>query len=377
LGPSKNLNIPLPRRISWLNHSIGTLYGRGHFKADSRGVIDLAKTAPLRGTYSGVRPMGLFESLTPSDDYRFGSYCKCTPPDPFHFVLELYDDVGKLVHSLPLLKRWMHPAVVRREIEEDGICGTLFLPPGEGPFPTILDMSGTGGGINEHKGATLSSEGFCVLSLAFFQYKSLIEDMNELDMDYFKKAIDWLISQPFTRNEIGIQGVSFGGLLVNMLAVRHPEIIAVCSINGSHCLSDVAKIKEHGKFLPHVGRKWPSNSHIRNSNNNKKKLQGSLDDLSTPTVFCSRLAEKKLKESGHYVEVDFAPGGHLMEPPYYPGLPVVYSKFAGTMQAYGGEPSQHGASQPRVWANTVSFFKRFLGDTKPLPDYRQELRSHL
>nr|CDJ80129.1 Acyl-CoA thioester hydrolase bile acid-CoA amino acid N-acetyltransferase and BAAT Acyl-CoA thioester hydrolase C-terminal domain containing protein [Haemonchus contortus] len=352
LVPDKTYEILLK-----LNHSIGTLYGRGHFKADSRGVIDLAKTAPLRGTYSGVRPMGLFESLTPSDDYRFGSYCKCTPPEPFHFVLELYDDVGKLVHSLPLLKRWMHPAVVRREIEEDGICGTLFLPPGEGPFPTILDMSGTGGGINEHKGATLSSEGFCVLSLAFFQYKSLIEDMNELDMDYFKKAIDWLISQPFTRNEIGIQGVSFGGLLVNMLAVRHPEIIAVCSINGSHCLSDVAKIKEHGKFLPYVGTAVNMLQYINGAMCFSKAVQymdvseeadikietapkrtafrfvGSLDDLSTPTVFCSRLAEKKLKESGHYVEVDFAPGGHLMEPPYYPGLPVVYSKFAGQLDS--------------------------------------------
>ncbi|KAK5978178.1 Acyl-CoA thioester hydrolase / Bile acid-CoA amino acid N-acetyltransferase [Trichostrongylus colubriformis] len=168
--------------------------------------------------------MGLFEGLMPSDKFRAGNYCKCTPPDPFHFILELRDCASELLHSLPLIKRWLHPAVVRKDIEEDGICGTLFLPPGDGPFPTILDISGTGGGLNEHKSATLASEGFCVLALAFFQYKTLIEDLNDLDLDYFKKTIDWLISRPFTRNEIGIQGVSFGGLLVNMLAVRHPEV---------------------------------------------------------------------------------------------------------------------------------------------------------
>ncbi|WKY16339.1 hypothetical protein Q1695_001199 [Nippostrongylus brasiliensis] len=105
--------------------------------------------------------------------------------------------------------------------------------------------------------------------------------------------------------------------------------------------------------------------------------QASLDDLSTPTVFVTRLNEKKLKDSGHYVEVDFAPGGHLMEPPYFPGLPVVYSKYADCVQAYGGEPSQHGASQPLVWSNTLAFFKRFLGEPKPPADYRIRIQSHL
>ncbi|PIO77570.1 Acyl-CoA thioester hydrolase / Bile acid-CoA amino acid N-acetyltransferase [Teladorsagia circumcincta] len=110
---------------------MGMLFGRGVYKADNQGVIDLAKTAPLRGTYAGVRPMGLFEGLMPSDKFRFGNYCKCTPPDPFHFDLELRDDACKLLQSTPLIKRWLHPAVLRKEIEEDGICGTLFLPPGK------------------------------------------------------------------------------------------------------------------------------------------------------------------------------------------------------------------------------------------------------
>lgn len=48
-------------------------------------------------------------------------------------------------------KHWMHPLLTRTEIEYDGFCGTLFKPPGDGPFPCVMDISGTGGGLHEHK----------------------------------------------------------------------------------------------------------------------------------------------------------------------------------------------------------------------------------
>ncbi|CAJ0609903.1 unnamed protein product [Cylicocyclus nassatus] len=386
-----------------LNHPLGTYKSNGFFRADHQGKIDLTNTAPLRGTYCDLRPMGLFESLQPCEDVRFGSYCKCTPPNPFKFVVELRNCTGQLLCSLPLIKRWVHPSVLRKEIDEDGICGTLFIPPGEGPFPTILDMSGTGGGINEHKGASLASEGFCVLSLAFFQYKTLISDLNDLDLDYFSKAIHWLIALPFTSNEIGVQGNSFGGLLANMLAVRIPEIVAVCSINGSHAISETVKIKEHGKRLPYaaipIEKIYFINEamcydkaiqHMKVTEETDIKIEtapsrtafrlvASIDDLSTSTVFVTRYLERKLRESNHYVEVDMVPGGHLMEPPYFPAHGVVYAKFADSIQAYGGEPCMHGARQDQVWSNTVVFFKRFLGNPQPLADYRTQTfgRSHL
>ncbi|KAK6766702.1 hypothetical protein RB195_026156 [Necator americanus] len=387
-----------------LHHFMGTFMGSGIFRANELGEIDLTRMAPIRGTYTGIRPMGLFEGMLPCEDFRYGDYFKCTPPNPLKCEIELRNRTGKVLYSLPIIKRWMHPDVIRREIDEDGLCGTLFKPPGDGPFPTILDICGTGGGLNEQKGATLSAEGFCVLSLAFFQYKTLIEDLNDLDMNYFKKAIHWLIALPFTKNEIGIQGVSLGGLLVNMLAVRNPEIVAVCSINGTHILGETTKIKENGVDLPYgetpVEKIYFLNQTLCNDRAVKEmtytedadikvetapkrtafRYVASLDDLSTPSIFVTRLHEKKLKDTGHYVEVDFAPGGHLMEPPYFPSQPFVYAKFTGCYHAYGGEPCLHGASQNKIWPNTIAFFKRFLGETKPLPDYsttNEAPRSHL
>lgn len=37
--------------------------------------------------------MGLFEGLLPCEDFRFGNYCKCTPPNPFSYTLELVSQV--------------------------------------------------------------------------------------------------------------------------------------------------------------------------------------------------------------------------------------------------------------------------------------------
>ncbi|KAJ1345598.1 hypothetical protein KIN20_000169 [Parelaphostrongylus tenuis] len=372
-----------------LNHSTGTFLGRGLYKADERGVIDISKSAPLRGTYSGIRSMGLFESLMPCEDFRFGGFCKCTPPVPFNFTLELRNCTGDVLQSMHLLKRWLHPYVTRIEIEDDGICGTLFKPPGDGPFPSIIEISGAGGDINEHKGAALASQGFCVLSLVFFQYKTLVKNLNDVDLDYFKKAINWMTSQKFVPNEIGFHGISLGGLLVNLIAIRNPQVIAVCSINGSHVITEMVKIKEHGEYLPFAEchsdyppfvnqtmflNKVVDTLHVTPETDIGIKTAPqttafrfvvSLDDYSTPTILCTRYLEEALKNSSHYVEVDFVPGGHIMDPPYLPCA----------IQALGGEPSQHGAVQSRVWSNTIAFFERLGPITKLIWQYNKEMKS--
>lgn len=72
-------------------------------------------------------------------------------PVNFRIGIRLSNITGKLLDSVKLIKRFMDPSLKRVEIEEAGIRGTLFIPPGEGPFPAVIDFSGTGGGINEQK----------------------------------------------------------------------------------------------------------------------------------------------------------------------------------------------------------------------------------
>ncbi|KAK6050497.1 BAAT/acyl-CoA thioester hydrolase protein [Cooperia oncophora] len=147
-----------------------------------------------------------------------------------------------------------------------------------------------------------------------------------------------------------------------MLAVRHPEL--VCSINGGHCLTELAKIKEHGEVLPFASTPVDMMYYVNGCMcyNKAQQFMDVTPETDVPietapkrTAFrfvvrlvgrftstrqcsLSRHLRKQLNKSGHYYSetVDFAPGGHLMEPPYFPSLPIVYSKFAGCMQSYGG-----------------------------------------
>ncbi|CAB3400863.1 unnamed protein product [Caenorhabditis bovis] len=379
-----------------LLHPIGIYRSFGVFKTNAIGVIDLSKDSPIRGTYAGVRRMGLFESVEPTDTIRQGAYCKCTPPDDFNYELRVTSSDGVLRCSKTLKKRLLHPNVERIEIDHlvsdtevinsRKVVGTLFKPFGDGPFPAVIDISGTGGGINEQKGAALSSRGFCVLSLAFFQYKNLPEVMQKVDVQYFEDAIDFMRSLPFTTDKIGFQGVSFGGTLAIYLSTLIPTIKAVVSINGSYSMDNISYITVHGEMpkvavFPQDGKnlyflnslmcydkmvrnlEYNSDARFKLENSSPEtvyRFVSSLDDLSTPTIYATNLLTAKLKKLKRDYEVHFLPGGHLMDPPCYPAHPTVFAKFAGMHQAYGGDFALHGKSQFEAWEATVAFFKKHL-----------------
>lgn len=118
-------------------------------------------------------------------------------------------------------ERWyMAPGVQRIEVRQNGIVGTLFLPPGEhkilsvysltglkqewthcsirtsptllfsgpGPFPAMLDMWGMGGGLIEYRSALCASRGYASLSLAYIGHKDLPGPTHRMNVgdSYFK-----------------------------------------------------------------------------------------------------------------------------------------------------------------------------------------------
>jgi hypothetical protein len=57
---------------------------------------------------------------------------------------------------------------------------------GRGPFPAVVDMFGTGGGVIEFRAALLASRGFVTFHLAYFDYEDLTSSVYDLDFAYFK-----------------------------------------------------------------------------------------------------------------------------------------------------------------------------------------------
>ena len=61
---------------------------------------------------------------------------------------------------------------------------------GKGPFPGVIDMFGSAGGLAEFKAALLASHGFMALALPFFDYDDLPKTP-VLNLEYFDVCINF------------------------------------------------------------------------------------------------------------------------------------------------------------------------------------------
>lgn len=66
---------------------------------------------------------------------------------------------------------------------------------GPGPFPGLIDLYGSGGGLVEYRASLLASRGFVTLALAYMAFEDLPAMPEILELDYFQEAIDFLQKQ--------------------------------------------------------------------------------------------------------------------------------------------------------------------------------------
>ncbi|KAG7170846.1 Peroxisomal succinyl-coenzyme A thioesterase-like [Homarus americanus] len=103
--------------------------------------------------------------------------------------------VGEPLATLTHLRHYMSPGVQRIPVRFGKVRGCLFLPPGNGPFPGVIDMFGSAGGLLEYRSAQLASRGFASLALAFFAYDDLPKHLEEFNIAYFEEAVEFLLKQ--------------------------------------------------------------------------------------------------------------------------------------------------------------------------------------
>src|SRR5262249_6518708 len=191
------------------------------FKADSAGNADLSRLAPVGGTYDGLSPMGLIQSMqVATPDYgrvRF-SY-EWAKPLVTRLVVE---SDGKTLADTQITRTFMAPGVTSRDVRSGGLVGTLFLPRGKGPFPTLVVLGGSEGGTRqEDVGAILGSHGYVCLALAYFGLDSLPPALEEIPLEYFQRALDWLFTQEFVQGDrVGMLGTSKGAEAALLIASR-------------------------------------------------------------------------------------------------------------------------------------------------------------
>ncbi|KAB7506096.1 Acyl-coenzyme A thioesterase 4 [Armadillidium nasatum] len=301
----------------------------------------------------------------------------------------------------------MTEKTTRIPVREGRLRGTLFIPEGEGPFPGVIDLFGTAGGLIEFRAAQLASRGIASLSLAYFGFEDLPREMNEIDLAYFEEGVDYLHSYPkvtfpykdqknkmkqiatkprttVKKSGVGAIGSSKGADLVCSMAAYLPKVKAVVSINGiavnSWCpmkykdlvIPGLAFRVEKAKFLgPDLISSYEMSddsedfpeTHIPLHKSNAEFLFiCSKDDANWKTVIETERAVARMKANGktNYELIIYDGAGHLVEPCYAPFSSATFHKMGNCNLFYGGNVKDHSAAQVDSWRRIIELFKRVL-----------------
>ncbi|XP_077906627.1 acyl-coenzyme A thioesterase 1 isoform X2 [Ictidomys tridecemlineatus] len=234
----------------------GALF-RAHarYRADAGGELDLARAPALGGSFAGLEPMGLIWAMEP--DKPFWRLLKWDVQTPFVVELEVLDghkpDAGPLLARALHERHFMPPGVRRVPVREGRVRATLFLPPGPGPFPGIIDLFGLGGGLLEYRASLLAGKGFAVMALAYYNYDDLPQSGDIFHLEYFEEAVNYLLHHPQVKGPgIGLLGNSKGGELGLAISSFLKGITAAVIINGSVAVVG-ATIHYKEETLPPVG----------------------------------------------------------------------------------------------------------------------------
>jgi dienelactone hydrolase len=195
------------------------------FLADAQGSVDVSRQAPVKGTYSDVSAMGLVWSMKPEDK----AVTRYQPPRDLGTQIIEFKllDAGRPVASALLGQRTVEEGV--RQIKVEGqLHGVLFLPGTSGPYPGVLVVGGSEGGLPVAKAAWLASHGFAAFALAYFRYEDLPKELEAIPLEYFGRALAWLRQRPeIITDRIAVVGTSRGGELALQLGSMYPHIRAV------------------------------------------------------------------------------------------------------------------------------------------------------
>jgi pimeloyl-ACP methyl ester carboxylesterase len=214
------------------------------FRAGVNGVVDPATDRPLRGTYAVVDAMGLFWSMQPQTEPApapvgglLAAPSGTTFPRPASGALEvrLEARAGHAVLASTLAVRQVTGADVKvSEVRERGLVGRLYEPEGR-RRPAVLVLGGGGGGIPSLYAPVLAGHGYVALSLAYSGAEGLPDDLVEIPLEYFKRAIDWLRARPSVdADRIAVLGLSRGGEAALLLAATYPDLKVVVALAPSH-----------------------------------------------------------------------------------------------------------------------------------------------
>jgi dienelactone hydrolase len=402
---------------------------RAHFAADARGEVDLARDAPLAGSYEGVSAMGLLWSQAPegpSTDWARRDVFASGPGASIVTELALHrlPEGGERLATQRLVQRLAATGVTRQEVREqvgeERLVGTLYRPAGPGPHPAVLVLNGSGGGINEPRAALYASRGWAALALGYFKAPGLSAYISHTRLELFEAALQWMHRQlQPAHGMVALSGQSRGGELVLLLGSLFPELVgAVVAYVPSACVHPAQNACD-----PSLGREsaawlwrgqpfadlWAGNrtaswapwdegpeprrhtaailtaledeQAVARARIPVERIRGPVmllsgsDDGSWPSSVFGRMVAQRLAAHGHpwpVQHLDFEGAGHSILFPHVPTTQLTYAHpVSGRLSTTGGTPAANARADEASWAGV----QRFLGEALAARARTHDLRG--
>ncbi|XP_026164197.1 acyl-coenzyme A thioesterase 1-like [Mastacembelus armatus] len=353
------------------------------YRADGSGKIDLLRDPSLSGSYVGVEPMGLLWSMKADALHKkFQKPCALNP-HVVKFSVHEEDREDRMLAEVTNERLLIGNGVSRLPVKGRNYQGVLFTPPGEGPFPAVLDLCTF---VSEKRASLLANKGFVVLTVPV--YTDRPDNVKQMHLDHFKEAVDFLQQQPKVCSKgVGIISRSKGGEIALSLAAFVPGVEAVVWINGCSAVAGVPLYYKNQQIIPPIPfdlskiiltESGASMINYTLENPVAEKNKGSLvpieqakgrflfvaseDDLCLNSkVYMEQIVER-LKHHGkeNFETMSYPGSGHMLEPPYGPYCTSSFHGVVPHVVLWGGEARTHAAAEVHLWSKIQEFFRTHL-----------------
>jgi len=382
------------------------LAARATFQTDEAGTVDLARTAPIAGTYADADPMGLVWSMSHVPGATSVEPARGSLP---HSNLTLTAEIGGDAVATACVERLRLPEDVSRTVIRDGgLVGTLFRPIDDGARPGVILLGGSEGGLHELDAALLANHGFAVLALAYFGTDGVPPFLVEIPLEYFEAAIGFLRGHPAIGDgPVGVIGGSRGGEAALLIGATFDGVGAVVSTVGSGVLTQgigpgrdlvemagtpVPSWTLDGQPLPYLPNRVTPELHRQIASHEPVELglafePGMADpaeveacaigveriggavllvsagqDRMWPCGPMSVVAARRMAAAGvPHEHLHFADAGHPIAPPPYGPAMELSSPGPGVTLAMGGTPGANAAARAAAWHRSIEFLSEHLG----------------
>jgi dienelactone hydrolase len=359
----------------------GQWQSSGQFRSDDRGRVEIADPMKLIWSATGSRvPAGTARGV-----------------QPWTFTAEVD---GRAIATQTITRRAAAENVRIEPVRERGLVGMVLYPAGPGPHPAMIVLPGSQGGVPGPGGPSggLASRGYVVLGLAYFNAEGLPPLLQNIPLEYFATAVEWLKAQASVdSSRIGVMGTSRGGELALLLGATYPSLFRVVvanvpsnvvwpglsdgseipawTLNGKpvigvpgHFTSADLMLSGRERFLKRLHDKDAvarAEIAVERIGGPVLLLSGKDDQLWPSDVFSARVVERlKAHHFKHPVEhYTYDDAGHMMARPFVPTSDVRQVRIhpiSKRPNMSGGTPEGQARANEDAWGKLLRFLDTHL-----------------